>query len=126
MNALMAVLGEDRAPTARCRVGSVKTNIGHLEAAAGIAGLIKVALALRHRAIPPHLHFTRANPHIALDGTPFSVPTMLEEWVSDGPRLAGVSSFGFGGTNAHLIVEEAPEPRQPRRRATRRSGPSMC
>jgi acyl transferase domain-containing protein/acyl carrier protein len=91
-------------------VGSVKTQIGHLEAAAGIAGLIKVVLALRHATLPPHLHFRTLNPHIANDGFPFSIPTQTTRWVSArGRRLAGVSSFGFSGTNAHVILEEAPE-----------------
>ena len=109
MNALMAVLGEGRSPSARCAVASLKTNIGHLEAAAGIAGLIKAALVLQHRAIPPHLHFSSLNPHMALDGTAFVIPTTRLEWGdSDAPRLAGVSSFGFGGTNAHVILEGPP------------------
>ena len=109
MQALMEVLSEGRPPDAQCWIGSVKTNIGHLEAAAGIAGLVKVALAMRHGVIPPHLHFTHPNPHIALDGTPFAIPLTLQPWTSGrGPRLAGVSSFGFGGTNAHVVMEEAP------------------
>ena len=106
MNSLMAVLGPGRALAQRCVVGSVKTNIGHLEAAAGIAGLIKTALVLQHGVIPPHLHFSQLNPHIVLDGTPFVIPTHAIEWGSgDGPRLAGVSAFGFGGTNAHVVLE---------------------
>jgi len=109
MNALMGVLGEGRSPSARCAVASLKTNIGHLEAAAGIAGLIKAALVLQHGAIPPHLHFSSLNPHMTLDGTAFVIPTTAIEWrETDGPRLAGVSSFGFGGTNAHVILEEPP------------------
>jgi acyl transferase domain-containing protein/acyl carrier protein len=107
MNALVEVLGDGRETGERCAVGSVKTNIGHLESAAGIAGLIKTALALRHGAIPPSLHFVRQSAHIALDGTPFFVPTSVEEWPSShGPRRAGVSAFGFGGTNAHVVLEE--------------------
>jgi len=109
MNALMAVLGEQRSSSMRCAVASLKTNIGHLEAAAGIAGLIKAALVLQHRTIPPHLHFSSLNPHMALDGTPFVIPTTALEWGDGGaPRFAGVSSFGFGGTNAHVLLEEAP------------------
>jgi myxalamid-type polyketide synthase MxaD len=101
--------GPDRPP---CHVGSVKTNIGHLEAAAGVAGLIKVVLSLRHGAIPPILHFRRLNPNIALEGTPFVVPTDLVPWTRNGkPRIAGTSSFGWSGTNAHVVVEEAPPPR---------------
>jgi acyl transferase domain-containing protein len=92
-----------------CYLGSVKTNIGHLEAAAGIAGLIKVVLALRHEAIPPHLHFERLSPHLDLSGTPFVVPTQLHAWpVGPRRRIGTVSSFGFSGTNAHVIIEEAP------------------
>ncbi|MGA5301847.1 type I polyketide synthase [Nucisporomicrobium flavum] len=100
-------------PGAEWHLGSVKTNFGHLEAAAGVAGLIKVVLALRHRAIPPHLHFERLNPLIGLERAPFTVPTELTEWAPrDGRRIAGVSSFGLSGTNVHLLVEEAPQ-RQP-------------
>ncbi|KFG98142.1 beta-ketoacyl synthase [Burkholderia paludis] len=109
LNALTAVLGESRQPEARCWIGSVKTNIGHLESAAGIASLIKTALALHHRTIPPNLHFRSLNPHIALDDTPFRIPQQVVPWHPEhGPRVAGVSSFGFGGTNAHMILSEAP------------------
>lgn len=91
-----------------CRLGSVKTNIGHLEAAAGIASLIKVVLSLQKREIPPHLHLKQLNPHISLEGTPFSIPTECQAWESDADqRLAGISSFGFGGTITHLVLEEA-------------------
>ncbi len=90
-------------------LGSCKTNIGHPEAAAGIAGLIKTVLALRHAAIPGNLHFRELNPDISFDGTTFVVPTELTPWPAGGRRIAGVSSFGFSGTNAHLILEEAPE-----------------
>ena len=110
MNALMDALADGRTDTAPCWVGSVKTNIGHLEAAAGIAGLVKVALAMRHAEIPPHLHFAQANPHIAFDGRPFAIPTAPVAWTTRGgaPRRAGISSFGFGGTNAHVVIEDAP------------------
>ncbi|MBE8524598.1 SDR family NAD(P)-dependent oxidoreductase [Amycolatopsis sp. H6(2020)] len=91
-------------------VGSVKTNVGHLEAAAGVCGLIKVALALHHRRVPPHLHFREPNPHVDWSGLPVTVPTELTEWTSDRPRLAGLSSFGFSGTNAHAVLAEAPAP----------------
>ena len=108
VNALKAVLSDGRALEEACCFGSVKTNIGHLEAAAGIAGLIKVVLCLRHGELPPHLHLDTLNPLIALDGTPFAIPTMRQPWPgAQRPRSAGVSSFGFGGTNAHLIVREA-------------------
>jgi amino acid adenylation domain-containing protein len=92
-----------------CAIGSVKTNIGHVDAAAGVAGLIKTVLALRHRQIPPSLHFERPNPHIDFANSPFFVNTTLAAWkAGDTPRRAGVSSFGIGGTNVHLILEEAP------------------
>ncbi|MBT8227818.1 MAG: type I polyketide synthase [Dactylosporangium sp.] len=90
-------------------LGTAKTNIGHLQAAAGVAGLIKIILALRHGAIPANLNFDRLNPDISFDGTTFAVPTALTPWpVPEGRRMAGVSSFGFSGTNAHVIVAEAP------------------
>ncbi|MCS0602715.1 acyltransferase domain-containing protein [Streptomyces sp. LP11] len=94
-----------------CALGSVKTNIGHLGAAAGIAGLIKAVLALEHRQIPPSLHFDRPNPLIDFAASPFRVPTALEDWPAAGhPRRAAISAFGIGGTNAHVILEEAPAP----------------
>ena len=90
-----------------CAIGSVKTNIGHLDAAAGVAGLIKTILALEHRQIPPSLHFEQPNPNIDFANSPFFVNMQLRSW--DGsPRRAGVSSFGIGGTNAHVVLEEAP------------------
>ncbi|HEX2091407.1 MAG TPA: amino acid adenylation domain-containing protein, partial [Longimicrobiaceae bacterium] len=94
-----------------CALGSVKSNIGHLDTAAGVAGLIKAVLALRHREIPPSLHFERPNPRIDFAGSPFFVNAELRPWARNGtPRRAGVSSFGIGGTNAHVVLEEAPEP----------------
>jgi amino acid adenylation domain-containing protein len=101
-----------------CALGSVKASIGHLDVAAGIAGLIKTVLALEHRQIPPSLHFTHPNPEIDFAAGPVRVVTELAEWPAEGdrPRRAGVSSFGFGGTNAHLVLEQAPEaPRSPSR-----------
>src|SRR3954471_1150751 len=94
-----------------CAITSVKTNIGHLDAAAGIAGLINAILAIHHREIPPNLHFRATNPKIDFASSPFFVNTHLREWtVQDGqPRRAAVSSFGIGGTNAHVIIEEAPQ-----------------
>ncbi len=92
-----------------CALGSIKTNIGHLEAAAGIAGLLKTVLALKHGTLPPSLHFETPNPEIDFDSGPFYVNTQAREWPRDGgPRRAGVSSFGMGGTNAHIVLEEAP------------------
>ncbi|MFF3772979.1 amino acid adenylation domain-containing protein [Streptomyces sp. NPDC002232] len=115
--ALGRVLALGRAPGARCYVGSVKTNIGHTESAAGVAGLIKTALALRHRRIPPHLHLERPNPAIDFDALPFEIPTTAVDWPEhEGPARAGVNSFGFGGTNAHVLLEEAP-PRLERSRS---------
>jgi acyl transferase domain-containing protein len=109
VQALGAVLGRGRAAGDPLLIGSVKTNIGHTQAAAGMAGLIKVVLALQHEEIPPHLHFTVPNPYIAWTELPIAVPTRRTPWPTGGrPRLAGVSSFGFSGTNAHVVVEEAP------------------
>ena len=115
--ALARTLGTpDAAP--RCWLGALKTNIGHLEGAAGIAGLLKAALCLREGQVPPNLHFTAPNPHLRLDGTRLAIPTTLQPWpAGTAPRVAGVSSFGFGGTNAHAVLEEyrapAAEPAPP-------------
>jgi phthiocerol/phenolphthiocerol synthesis type-I polyketide synthase E len=91
-----------------CFIGSVKSNIGHLEVASGIAGLVKTILCLEHRAIPGTLHYTSPNPELRLDGSPFVVRAAYGPWDWDGVRRAGVSSFGVGGTNAHLVLEEGP------------------
>jgi acyl transferase domain-containing protein len=92
-----------------CAIGSVKTNLGHLDAAAGIAGFIKTVLAIRHKQLPPSLHFKEANPKIDFSSSPFYVNHTLSDWKKNGtPLRAGVSSFGIGGTNAHAILEEAP------------------
>ena len=114
VNALSAVLSAGRSADRVCAIGSVKTNIGHLEAAAGVAGLIKVALSLDRREIPPSLHFESPNPHIPFDRIPLRVQRTLSAW-PEGERapLAGVSSFGFGGTNAHVILEAAPAAAEP-------------
>ena len=104
-----------------CVLGSVKSNIGHLEVASGIAGLIKTILCLKNRAIPSTLHFTSPNPELHLDQGPFDVQTEYGAWEADGVRRAGVSSFGVGGTNAHVVVEEAPP--EPARSA--RPGPQV-
>ena len=106
---LKAVLMQERSPDQPCWLGSVKTNIGHLESAAGVAGLIKVVLAMQHREIPPHLHLNQLNPYVSLEGTTFTIPTERQPWLTGTQkRLAGVSSFGFGGTNCHVVLEEAP------------------
>ncbi|WP_262702314.1 MULTISPECIES: type I polyketide synthase [Streptomyces] len=114
----------------RCALASVKTNLGHLEPAAGVTGLIKAVLCLGHGQIPPNLHFTRWNPAIAAEGTRFFIPRELTPWpVRTGPRLAAVSSFGFSGTNAHLVLEQppapAPRPTPPRPRPATRAVPQV-
>jgi amino acid adenylation domain-containing protein/FkbM family methyltransferase len=96
-----------------CAIGSVKSGVGHLECAAGVAGFIKAVLALKHRLIPPSLHVHTPNPRIDFENSPFYVNTQLSAWKHDGtPRRAGVSSFGLGGTNVHVVLEEAPRPVQ--------------
>jgi acyl transferase domain-containing protein len=100
--------------TGFCALGSIKANIGHIESASGATGLIKAVLALYHRQIPPLLHFERPNPLIDLPSTPFYASNQLLPWpAGQGPRRAGVSSFGVGGTNAHIVLEEAPAPAAP-------------
>lgn len=107
VEALSKVFGARPADHPRCFLGAVKTNLGHLEGAAGIAGLLKAVLCLQHRRVPANLHFKQLNPHIRLAGTPFEIPTEMRPWDTRGePRVAGVSSFGFGGTNAHVLLEE--------------------
>ncbi|MEV5977416.1 type I polyketide synthase [Streptomyces sp. NPDC052114] len=109
LGAVLGTAGQDRSGSA-LRVGSVKTNVGHLEAAAGIAGLLKAVLAMRFREIPPSLHFRSVNPAIPLDELNLRVQTDLEQWPTraDEPMVAGVSSFGMGGTNCHVVLEQAP------------------
>ncbi|MCC6498806.1 MAG: amino acid adenylation domain-containing protein [Anaerolineales bacterium] len=108
MASLNAVLNGDS--NQRVIVGSVKTNIGHLESAAGIAGLIKVVLAMQNESIPPHLHLKEINPYLSLDGSRIEIGTYLRPWKRrDQPRFAGISSFGFGGTNAHIVLSDAPD-----------------
>ncbi|HEX8424476.1 MAG TPA: type I polyketide synthase, partial [Pyrinomonadaceae bacterium] len=107
--ALGAVLAAERPEGDFCALGSIKSNIGHLEAAAGVAGLMKVVLMLKHREIPPSLHYQKPNPHIPFAELPLRVQQSLAPWPEGtGPTLAGVNAFGFGGTNAHLIVSAAP------------------
>ncbi len=110
-----------------CAIGSVKTNVGHLDEAAGIAGLIKTVLALKHKSIPPSLHFKQPNPNIDFANSPFYVNTALTEWKSNGmPRRAGVSSFGMGGTNCHVVLEEAPEQVKSQKAKGKRKNLSEC
>ncbi|MFT5822329.1 MAG: amino acid adenylation domain-containing protein/FkbM family methyltransferase [Crocinitomix sp.] len=98
-----------KSETKYCAIGSVKSNMGHLDAAAGVAGFIKAALCLKHKVLVPSLHFKTPNPEIKFDQSPFYVNTDLKEWENNkGPLRAGVSSFGIGGTNAHVILEEPP------------------
>uniref|UniRef100_UPI000A90EE71 type I polyketide synthase n=1 Tax=Streptomyces rimosus TaxID=1927 RepID=UPI000A90EE71 len=116
--ALNAVYGGDRG---RCALGSLKSNIGHTEPASGIAGLLKTIVSLRHGRVPATLHFRRWNPQIDADGSRLFVPTGCRPWpVEDGPRLAAVTSYGVGGTNAHVIVEQAPTPVSARATGTAR------
>lgn len=107
LSALQSVFGKTTTRRNFCGLGSVKTNIGHLDAAAGIAGLLKTLLALKHRQLPASLHFKTANPYFDMENSAFYVNAGLRDWLADAEvRRAGVSSFGIGGTNAHLIVEE--------------------
>ncbi len=124
VRALSNALGAGRSGDRRLWIGSVKTNIGHLESAAGIAGVMKVVLSLVHQRIPPHLHFSTPGPHIPWDQFPVEVTSGGHAWLQDPQRArrAGVSSFGFSGTNAHVVIEEAP-PVQPASAASR---PLQC
>lgn len=110
VQALGAVLGTNRSQDRRLKIGSVKTNMGHLEAAAGVAGLMKAVLILQHKQIPPHLHFETPNPYIPWNELPIDVATQLTPLQPyEGRYLVGVSSFGFSGTNSHLVLEAVPE-----------------
>ncbi|HEY7416340.1 MAG TPA: type I polyketide synthase, partial [Ktedonobacteraceae bacterium] len=107
--ALTSAFRQQTERTGFCAIGSVKTNIGHLDVAAGIAGLIKTCLALEHKMLPPSLNFARPNPEINFSESPFYVNTQLQPWLAGStPRRAGVSAFGIGGTNVHVVLEEAP------------------
>ncbi|MEM7453214.1 MAG: amino acid adenylation domain-containing protein [Planctomycetota bacterium] len=111
VSALCSIFTEQSDNLQYCAIGSVKSNIGHTVAAAGVAGLMKAALALHHEVIPATLHFKSPNPQIDFENSPFYVCDRNQPWQrSDRPRIAGISSFGVGGTNAHVIIEEAPEP----------------
>ncbi len=110
VRALGAVFSEGHGVDNPLMIGSVKTNVGHLEAAAGVVGLVKVVLALQNKTIPPHIHLKEPNPYIPWNELPITVPTKPTTWAvsDDKPRVAGLSSFGFSGTNAHFIIAEAP------------------
>lgn len=109
VQSLAAVFGKERSKEDPLLIGSVKTNVGHLETAAGVIGLMKLVLALKHKIIPPHLHLKQLNPHVPWKDIPVEVPTDGVPWPSgDARRVGGVSAFGFSGTNAHIVVEEAP------------------
>ncbi|WAN69944.1 SDR family NAD(P)-dependent oxidoreductase [Moorena producens JHB] len=109
IEALKTVFQQNTQKKGFCAIGSLKTNMGHLNTAAGVAGLIKTVLALKHKLLPPSLNFEQPNPQIDFANSPFYVNTTLSEWKSNGtPRRAGVSSFGVGGTNVHAVLEEAP------------------
>lgn len=109
LRALATVFGAGHDQENPLIISSVKTNIGHLEAAAGIAGLMKVVLQLQNQQIVPHLHLKSPTPHINWEELPFIVPTQKTQWLSlQGERVAGVSAFAISGTNAHVILEEAP------------------
>lgn len=110
VSALTEAYRDTTTDTGYCRIGSVKTNIGHLDTAAGVAGLVKTSLALHHRKIPPSLGYEAPNPAIDFENSPFRVNDTLGDWTSHkGPRRAGVNALGVGGTNAHMILEEAPQ-----------------
>jgi polyketide synthase PksM/rhizoxin synthesis polyketide synthase/nonribosomal peptide synthetase RhiB len=110
IRALSQVFSRDAFGTRHCAIGSAKPSIGHLHVASGVAGLIKAALAVYHGVIPPSLNFSVENPEAQLASTPFYVNTALADWPLDGPRRAGVSAFGLGGTNVHVVLEQAPRP----------------
>lgn len=105
---------EGELPNQNCAIGSVKTNIGHLDVAAGVTGVVKASMALSHAQLPPSLNCDEPDPKIDFPSTPFRVNTALAPWTANGPRRAGVSSFGIGGTNAHVVLEEAPASPDPR------------
>ena len=119
IRALASAYGPGRDPVRPLLVASVKTNFGHLESAAGIAGLIKAVLVLQHAQVPPHLHFKQPSPHIPWSELAIRIPTALQPW-DDAERYAGVSSFSFSGTNAHIVLEASPEPPQSEASSQRR------
>jgi acyl transferase domain-containing protein len=124
--ALGTALGEGRSENDSCIVGSVKTNIGHLEAAAGMAGIIKTALVLKHGRIPPSLHFKNPNPHIDFAKLKLRVVQQIEPFPNgSGRMLAGINSFGFGGSNAHVILEAPPSPKNKKRKHVSANAPAQ-
>jgi len=126
IRALTEVLGRYTSQRRYCALGSTKTYVGHLEATSGIAGLIRVICSMRHKKIPPVLHFSRLNKAINLDESPFYINRKLTDWKrGDGPRRAGISNFGFGGTNVHVIVEEGPSA-EPKTASSTRTSPQIC
>ena len=126
LEALGRILGEGRRQDQKCAIGSVKTNFGHTEGAAGIAGLIKAALTIKHRLIPANLHFEEPNPSISWSELPIYIPKELVPWpANDEPAYAGVSSFGIAGTNAHVVLSEAPQTNRDTRPADLRP-PAWC
>src|SRR5580692_1865079 len=127
VEAIAATIGQPFPGSGQCLLGSVKANLGHLEAAAGATGLVKAVLALQHEAVPGQVNYRRLNPHIQLQGTRLAVPTTFTPWPA-GPvaRCAAVSSFGIGGTNAHVVIEEAPNfPRQRWRKQRQQQTPAI-
>jgi acyl transferase domain-containing protein/NADPH:quinone reductase-like Zn-dependent oxidoreductase/acyl carrier protein len=127
IQALGAVMAKDRPRTRPLLVGSAKTNVGHLEAAAGMAGLAKVILALQNEQIPPHLHFKNPNPHIPWDELAIEITSEGRPWhANERPRIAGLSSFGLSGTNAHILIEEAPAAPEPPENTVDRSAHILC
>ncbi len=126
IRALAEVFGRYTSRRRYCAVGSTKTYVGHLEAASGIAGLIRVICSMRHKKIPPLLHFSDLNKAINLDESPFYINRKLTDWKrKDGPRRAGLSNFGFGGTNVHVIVEEGPS-EEPKTATSTETDPQIC
>ncbi|MDJ0754429.1 MAG: polyketide synthase, partial [Ardenticatenaceae bacterium] len=120
--ALGTIYSRTHSKEAPLLIGSVKTNIGHLEGAAGMASMLKVILSFQHQTIPPHLHFSEPNPHINWDELPFQVPTAASPWPNKQQQIAGISGFGFSGTNAHVIMEAAP--RLPQKKAEKNNLPA--
>lgn len=124
IEAIKTVYGGPRPPTRPLWLGAVKTNIGHLEAASGVAGVVKILLALEHGAIPPNIHLRHVNPRIKLAGTGLEIPTRVVPWATPS-MCAAVSSFGMSGTNAHVLIQRAPQPEPPTRAASLPGSPPL-